>query len=97
MNQSGWNAGENTIRGRGDFRITPENVKRPRKTGLGEGIKNTGRRRAGWALGYQVPVRHIVAKTWGEGTELPKGRRHSYSGKRERKEAQEGRMSANTW
>jgi len=57
MNQSGWNTGEKKIRGRGDFRITPEKCEKAqknldaRKTGLEERIKNTGGRRAGWALG----------------------------------------------
>jgi hypothetical protein len=88
MNQSGWNTAENKIRGRGDFRITPEKYEEAqkdldaRKTRLGEGIKNTGGRKASWALGYQVPVRDIAAKTWREGAEPPKARRHSYSGKK---------------
>jgi hypothetical protein len=48
---------ENKRRGREDFRITPENVKRPRKNWTQErwgweSIKNIGIRRAGWALGY---------------------------------------------
>jgi hypothetical protein len=88
MNQSGWNTGEKKIRGRGDFRITPEKCEKTqknldaRKTGLGECIKNTGGRRAAWALGYHVPVRDTTAKTWGNGTEPTKGRRHSYSEKK---------------
>jgi hypothetical protein len=69
MNPSGWNTGENKIRGRGDFRITPEKCEDAqkdldaRKTGLEEGIENTGGRRAGWALGYHLPVRDIATKS----------------------------------
>jgi len=91
MNQSGWNTRENKRRGRGDFRITPEKCEEAqkelyaRKTGLGEGIKNSGGRRAGWAPGYQVPVRDIAAKTWGKGPEPPNGRRQSYSDKKKMK------------